>query len=255
MAEAVAYAGTELEALAEADNYYRWILRQLSPYLGPHTAEVGAGLGTFALRLLEAPATRRLTLFEPDPGLSAALTERFAERDEVEVRRTVFDPAGVDMPLDTIVLVNVLEHIGDDAGFARDAWDSLRPGGVLAIFVPALPFLYGSLDRAFDHRRRYTRASMKDLLADAGFEVRHLRYMNLPGVVSWFVAGRVVGMKTIRPSSMRWYDRLVVPWVSRLESVVAPPVGQNLLAIGVKPDVHAAVVGDATGDGSDEERR
>lgn len=235
MSEARPYAGTELEALAEADNYYRWILRQLAPYLGPHTVEVGAGLGTFAQRLLETPATRRLTLFEPDPGLAAALADRFSDHDNVAVRPTIFDPGAVEGPVDAIVLVNVLEHIGDDAGFARAALETLRPGGVLAIFVPALPFLHGSLDRAFDHHRRYTRASMQALLVDAGFEVRHLRYMNLPGVVSWFLAGRVLGMKTIRPASMRLYDRLVVPWAAGVERWITPPIGQNLLAIAAKP--------------------
>ena len=235
-AEPVAYPGTELEALAEARNYYQWITRVLAPHLGPHTVEVGAGLGTFAQRLLEVPSTERLTLFEPDPGLASALSERFAGRAPVSVRPTVFEPDALEAPADAIVLVNVLEHIADDAGFARAAFSALRPGGALAIFVPALPFLFGSLDRAFDHHRRYTRASMRELLVDQGFEVRRLRYMNLPGVLSWFLAGRVVGLKTIRPSWMRLYDRLVIPWVARGEGWVPPPVGQNLLAIAIRPE-------------------
>lgn len=235
MAE-IAYEGTELEALAEADNYYRWIVRQFRPWLGPHTVEVGAGLGTFAQRLLETPATERVTLFEPDPGLAAALGERFGQRSDVAVRPTTFDPAALDTPADAIVLVNVLEHIDDDGAFAREAWEALRPGGTLALFVPAMPFLYGSLDRAFEHHRRYTRASMRALLLEAGYEVRRLRYMNLPGVLSWFLAGRILGMRTIRPASMRVYDRLVIPWVARVERWIAPPIGQNLLAVAVRPD-------------------
>jgi len=236
MPEAVAYPGTELEALAEADNYYSWILEQFRPFLGQHVVEVGAGLGTFAQRLHDSGAPDRMTLFEPDPGLSASLAERFAGRPEVSVYPTVFDAEALATPADAIVLVNVLEHIEEHDAFARAAFDALRPGGAMAVFVPALPVLYGSLDRAFDHYRRYTHASMRRLLTETGFEVRRLRYMNLPGVISWFVAGRILRMRTIQPASMRTYDRLVIPWVSWVERRVEPPIGQNLLAIAVRPN-------------------
>lgn len=235
MTDAIAYPGTELEALAEAENYYGWVLEQFGPFLGENVVEVGAGLGTFAQRLLDGAAPRHLTLFEPDAGLAASLQARFADRPQVSVFPTVFAAGPITGPVDSIVLVNVLEHIEQDAAFAREAFDALRPGGAMAIFVPAMPALYGSLDRAFDHYRRYTRGSLRELLTESGFEVRRLRYMNLPGVASWFIAGRILRMRTIRPASMRAYDKLVIPWVSWLERRLEPPIGQNLLAIAVRP--------------------
>lgn len=229
------YSGTELEALAEADNYYSWIVEQFRPWLRGDVAEVGAGIGTFAQRLAAEPSVERLHLFEPDPGMGVELERRFAGNDRIEVVHGVFDGSAVSGMSDAIVLVNVLEHIADDRAFVQQAHASLRPGGALLLFTPALPWLYGSLDRAFEHHRRYTRAAMRALLQGSGFEVARLRYVNLPGIVSWLLAGRVFGLQTINPASMRMYDRWVIPPVAMVERRLPPPVGQNLLAVGVRP--------------------
>ncbi|MHB8753375.1 MAG: class I SAM-dependent methyltransferase [Candidatus Acidiferrales bacterium] len=232
--DAFVYSGTELDAMAEARNYCRWILNFFSPYLGGKVVEIGAGTGTFSRLLSNADRTTELVLFEAATNLFPALRKRFAEDPRVHVYFGSFEPSVLQTPVDSIVLVNVLEHILDDAALLSQIQRSLRPGGSLLLFVPALQWNYGSLDKAFEHHRRYTKATLRRKLQDANFRIERMRYANLPGVAAWFFAGKVLRRKTLNPSDVRFYDRWIVPWCSRLESVLEPPIGQSLMAVAVK---------------------
>ena len=140
---------------------------------------------------------------------------------------------------DTIIAVNVLEHVEKDLEFLRAAHTGLVPGGKLLILVPALPAIFGSLDRAFDHYRRYTRPVLRSALVKAGFEIDDLYYLNGIGVAAWFVAGRVLGRTTLGRNQVRFYDRWVIPWLSRVEKIIHPPVGQSLFLIARRPDTRS----------------
>ncbi len=230
--EGFAYPGNELEAMTLAPNYYRGIHARFSPYLGTHTIEVGAGVGTFASLLAKDPAIERLTLIEPASNNFPALATRFRQGDRITVIRGYLTDCVEDLRGDALVLVNVLEHIEEDEAFVRDARRVLDPSGRLLIFVPAMPSIYGPLDRALGHHRRYTREGLRGLLEGGGFRVRELYYMNLPGALSWFLASRVLRRRTITANEVRAFDRWIIPWVARLESVWKPPLGQSLLAVG-----------------------
>lgn len=225
------YAGSELDAMAGARNYYRALMERFGPHLGHRVVEVGAGIGTFADYLLAHPGVGELTLVEPAENNYPSLERRFAGRAGVRTIQGYLGELVGRVSADAVVAVNVLEHVEDDLGFLRDAHRILAPGGKLLLFVPAVPGIYGSLDRAFDHYRRYTRSVLDRLLATAGFRPVELRYANLPGVLSWFVAGRVLRRSTVTPRDVEVYDRWIMPWVSRLERVVAPPIGQSLVVV------------------------
>jgi len=228
---------TELDALAEAKNYYRWILRRFRPFLGKRVVEVGAGIGTFSKFLLEV-GVDELILVEPAKNLFPILQQRFSGDPKVRVvhgyLENLADMGVTASGVDSIVLVNVLEHIEDDGRALKAAYRVLIPAGTLLLFVPALPWLYGTLDAAFGHARRYTKRSLSSKLTDAGFRILELRYFNLPGVISWFVAGKLLRRRTLQDRDVRLYDRWVVPWASRVEERWKPPVGQSLLAVGQK---------------------
>jgi SAM-dependent methyltransferase len=232
-AESFLYSGTELDAMAEARNYCRWIMRYFVPYLGERVVEIGAGTGTFSELLLNSERTVDLVLFEAARNLFPMLRERFADRS-VRLHCGAFDPAALESPADSIVLVNVLEHILDDAALVSQIHGSLRPGGSLLLFVPALMWNYGSLDKTFGHYRRYSKRELGQRLKEAGFRVKHMRYVNAMGIASWFLAGKVLRQITLSPAQVRWYDRWVVPWSFQLEQVCEPPLGQSLLAVAVK---------------------
>lgn len=233
------YSGAEFEALSQADNYYRWIRSMFSEHLRGRVAEVGAGRGNFSERLLALDSIDELLLIEPDAKLYQELTTRFADEARVATFEGCFGEGDLGGPVDAIVLVNVLEHIEDDAGLVQTAWQALRPGGALLLFVPAGPSLFGSLDRAFDHYRRYDRGGLVELLTGGGFDVETVHYVNAPGALIWFLAGRVFRQQTIRLAQMKLYDRIAIPLISRLETILRPPRGQSLMAIAVKPGVSA----------------
>ena len=229
-----AYVSTELHALAEAKNYYRWVIRQFAPLIGKRVIEVGAGIGTFARSLLNHVHVSELVLVEPSDNLFPILQRRFTEERRVKIVHSYFQLIASPATADSIVLVNVLEHIAEDQAFLNDAYATLIPGGTLLLLVPALPRIYGSLDQAFGHYRRYTKTSLASKLHVAGFGIIRLAYVNLLGIAGWFFTGRVLRRMTLQSRYVRWYDQWVIPWLSRLEERWEPPCGQSLIVIARK---------------------
>jgi SAM-dependent methyltransferase len=228
------YSGEELDALGEAKNYYGWITDRFAPYLGPRIVEVGAGIGTSTGHLLEKRPDARLTAVEPAENNFPRLVRRFADDPRVTPVQGYLDDSLPAASADAVVAVNVMEHVEDDAAFLRHAARVLAPGGHALVFVPALPALYGSLDQAFEHYRRYTRGGLVARLREAGLEPVSVRYINLPGMVAWWLWAKVLRRRTITDRAARFYDRWVVPAVRAVEDRVTLPVGNGLIAVGRK---------------------
>jgi SAM-dependent methyltransferase len=225
------YSGSELGAMEEAKRYHAWILSYFRPYVGKRVLEVGSGAGTFAERLRQASPESELFLFEPAGNLYPALEERFRSQARVHTVRASLDERAATLGVDTIVMVNVLEHIEDDGACLKLASQALAPGGHLLLFVPAVQLIYGTLDRALEHFRRYEKRALAQKLRMVGFRVRRMRYFNLPGVAAWGLYSRLLKRTTVAASDVRFYDRWVVPALSRIEGWVEPPIGQSLLAV------------------------
>jgi SAM-dependent methyltransferase len=129
-----------------------------------------------------------------------------------------------------VVCSNVLEHIEDDRAALEALRKLLVPGGRIVLVVPALHALYGSIDRAIGHYRRYTSQEIAAVLSAAGLEVEHVSYFNLLGVPGWFLNARILQRRTIPGLQARLNDRLVP--LLRLERRFRPPLGMSLLAVG-----------------------
>jgi SAM-dependent methyltransferase len=229
-----AYVGTELYALAEANNYYQSVISRFAPFIGKRVIEIGAGIGTFSRSILTRTTVSELVMVEPGDNLFPLLQERFAGEPRVRIIHGYFQDLNPSASADSTVLVNVLEHVAEDRALLNDIHAVLAPGGILLLLVPALSLLYGTLDVAFGHYRCYSKPSLAGKLREAGFQILLLSYFNLPGILGWFFTGRVLRRKTLKPRHVRLYDRWVVPWLSRLEGRWAPPLGQSLMAIARK---------------------
>jgi SAM-dependent methyltransferase len=229
------YSSDELDAMAYAWYYYRWILGQWRPYLLGTVLELGAGIGNFSAHLLAEPI-KRLILVEPAQELCERLRARFQHERRIELRNGMLEDARGDLmsSLDAVVSVNVLEHITHDLETLKTAHALLRPGGMLLVFVPALQLLYGSMDRTFGHVRRYTKKTLTDRLLEAGFSPLRIKYMNVLGVVPWLLAGRVFRRRTLTPAMVLLSDRIIIRLTSKLEAVIEPPCGQSVMAIATK---------------------
>ena len=229
------YSGSELDSLAEAKNYYAWVMKQFEPHLGPTVVEVGAGIGTFSDCLLRSPKVKELVAIEPGGNTFPLLQKHFNGDSRVTALDGYLSDHYQSLRANAVVAVNVLEHVKEHESFLKEARSATVTGGSLCLFVPALPAIYGTLDTVFEHYRRYTRSSLRQVIEAAGWKVERVSYMNFPGIAAWFTAGRILKKTNIAASDARTYDRFVVPWLSRLESIVPPPIGSNLVAIAKKP--------------------
>jgi SAM-dependent methyltransferase len=229
------YSGTELEAVAGAKNYYKWIVERFAPFLGRCVVEVGAGLGTFAEFIIASPGVESLLCVEPAENVFPALAERFNSDKRIRTVRGNIEQVELSDAADSVVAVNVLEHVEDDEEFLRAAAKIVVPGGHLLLFVPAHQFLYGSLDAAFDHYRRYSKAGLSSVVSRAGWELVRIYNVNIAGILPWLIAGKILRSTTLGHWQMWIFDRLVIPVIKRVESVREPFVGQSLLVIARNP--------------------
>jgi SAM-dependent methyltransferase len=161
------------------------------------------------------------------------LRSRFAKHPNASVARLYLPTelgALAGQHFDTIICLNVLEHVDDDISALQAIRRMLAPRGRLILLVPALPALYGTIDKALGHHRRYKRPPLTSLLTATGFTVAHIEYFNLAGVPGWWFAGRVLRRQMIPATSLKLYDALVP--VFRLERLIPWRIGQSLIAIG-----------------------
>lgn len=236
----ISYEGTDLESMSFALNYHRWILELFAPYMGSRLVEVGAGTGSFSELILER-GPESLTLVEPSREMYAILERRargWAAGADVETRNDVFPAVADEVRLgrrpDSIIYVNVLEHVPDDEAELRAVGRTLAPGGRLFIFVPAFRWLYGGFDRRVAHVRRYTRPELEAKCAAAGFKVLKSVYFDLAGVAPWWVKYRLLRSDSLEPGLVKLYDLCVVPFIKVAERIVPPPLGKNILLVAEK---------------------
>lgn len=234
--ESLSVHASALDAMALASNYHDWILKTVLPFIGPRVVEVGGGIGSIAHAL---QSHERLIVLDNDPVCCRRLRNRFRDSENIRIfEGDILDPVvAADLggeQLDTVVCVNVLEHIAEDVPALKNMYDLLAPGGHLVVLVPALPALFGALDEELGHVRRYRRRELRDKVASVGFGVERCHFFNSIGAVSWFVAGRVRRQRVIQAGQVRFYDRFIVPTLSGAERVIPPPFGQSLIIVARK---------------------
>jgi len=230
------YEIKDLEVMSEARNYHNWVLAELNPFLGQSVAEVGAGSGNFSSFLLQSPTLTKLTSVEPDQAACAMYKQNITD-PRAEIVNGFFSDVYTKYPnnFDAIVFVNVLEHVEDDKGELENVYKSLKGGGRVCIFVPALPFLFSDHDKEIGHFRRYTKSTLKKVLEERGFVVEKIKYMDIVGIVTWYLVFKVLKMNPGR-GNISFYDKFITPVLRVLEGLIPPPIGKSLLAIGKKRD-------------------
>ncbi len=234
------YAGKDLEAMSFASSYHKWILEVFRPHLGARVVEVGAGTGLFSEMLLELQP-KSLSLIEPSKRMFDQLHERMRQinpESDVTTYNATFSEVAAevrrDQRPDSVIYVNVLEHIDDDEAELGLVHKTLDKRGRLFIFVPALEWLFGTLDVEVGHFRRYNKRDIETKCRRAGFKIIQCRYFDLAGVAPWWINYRLLKLHKIQVGAVKLYDRYVVPVSKAFESRVIPPIGKNLLLIAEK---------------------
>lgn len=167
----------------EAKNYRQYEFDMVAPHVGRSMLEIGSGLGHFAEQFL--PRLDRLVVSDFDPYCVEQLDKRFADRDDISVLQFGLP---TDIPLedkvDTVVMMNVLEHIEDDAEALRSLARVTLPGGRIIIWVPGYMQLYGDFDRKVGHVQRYTPKTLSTTVARAGLDIEVLKPINFLGGIA-----------------------------------------------------------------------
>jgi SAM-dependent methyltransferase len=236
-----------LETLEGAHRYNAWTYERVREALGNRVLEVGCGTGTITQFLMD----RELVVgIDVEPAYVERTRSRFRGQSNVVILvhdlSTISSPdrllenlpphlrgrVGVGGGFDSVLSVNVLEHVGDDLAMLMVIHALLDPGGSLTLLVPCHPSLMSPFDRAIGHYRRYTKDELRGKLEAAGFRIERLRISNPVGAIGWFVNNRLLRRKRLRAVGV--YDRMVplLAWVDRW---MEPPFGLSLIAIARKP--------------------
>ena len=229
-------------AMEGARNYFTWIHEAIAPHVKGRVLEVGSGFGIFSDVLA---AKHPLLATDQDERALEVLSRRFASNAGVRVARLdILDEASVRAlaakeTVETVVSLNVLEHLEDDVLALEHMARLVGPGGRVIAFVPALESLYGSLDRLAGHFRRYDRPLLERRLRAAGLRPLAFRFFNMVGALGWYVNACVVPQTRLDAASVngqaRIYDRYVVRFASALERWIDPPFGQSMVAVSERP--------------------
>jgi len=220
----------ELELFASAQNWKKHWSASMIRHLRGAVVEVGAGIGSNSEHLLSS-GIEQLTSLEPDEQLFSVLSARNTARRVTCVRGTLAD---LDQKFDSIVYIDVLEHIEDDESETSCAYDHLTTGGNLIILAPAWQFLFSPFDHAVGHYRRYTRASLRSVV-DPRLETVSEKYLDSVGLLASL--GNRVFLSSSVPTrrQIEFWDSVMMPLSGALDPLLRYSVGKTVLGVYRRP--------------------
>jgi phospholipid N-methyltransferase len=211
----------DLLQMNSAVNYTQWLYSMIHPFLGKKVLEVGAGIGNLTNKIIKD--VDQLIAVEPNAACQKLLRQAFQNHSKfslipqrIEVSQSLNE---FQDKIDTILCVNVLEHIQNDAEILKVFNNLLSTDGRLVLIVPAVKWVYGEIDKAVGHYRRYSKKS--------------INYFNFPGLIVWFFNSRFLKIHEQQQSQIAFFDR-IVPLIKNLESFLHPPLGMSLFVVGRK---------------------
>ncbi len=227
-----------LARMARLEPYNAWLVDRFRSVLGSRLLEIGAGFGNMTRHLLPREL---LVASDLDPVALEYVRGVFREDATIRVASYRFPLTETDrseirgLRVDTVVCLNVLEHIEDDVTTLSNFHDVLAPGGHVVLVVPALARLYGTLDEHLRHFRRYEKAELEQKVENAGFTLVDSRFLNRPGILGWYVNGKILRRRVLPRGQLAAF-KLLMPILEK-EAKSPPSTGMSLLAIGRKDEV------------------
>ena len=210
------YGGEILERLNRAPRFNRWMADVVRPYLGDRVLEIGAGRGNLSIHFM--PRTVYWAT-DVNPHYLEFLTTLRPTRPYMKVGYTdaqKFETFPAGQGFDSAVCLNVVEHVPDDVGALRNIWNVLELGGRAIVLVPQGPKLFGTLDEALGHCRRYTEDQLSELAKQAGFKVEEMLKFNRPGTPAWWLNGHLLRRRTFGLAQIRLLN-LLTPLFRRID--------------------------------------
>jgi SAM-dependent methyltransferase len=227
-----AYPGTELELFATAGNWKRYVAASLAPYVRGRVLDVGAGIGGNIRSLANARVTEWIAL-EPDPKLAAAVDGNLTNNPPA-VNWSVVNGTIATIPgtakFDTILYMDVLEHIADDRRELEQAARLLADGGCLVVLAPAHQFLFSPFDAAIGHYRRYNLRQLR-ALTPANFSTEVCRLMDCVGFFASLANRIMLRQSDPTKGQIAVWDRLMVRLSRILDPIAGYRIGKSALLV------------------------
>jgi SAM-dependent methyltransferase len=211
--------GEILDRLNRAPRFTRWMADVVRPFVGDRVLEIGAGTGNMSVHLMPRSIywATDVNPYYLNYLESLRPTRPYLYVGHTDGMKASSFPVGQDF--DTVVCLNVIEHLPDDISALRNIRECLTDSGRAIVLVPFGPGLYGSLDKILGHRRRYTEEQLTEVAQQAGFQVDQIIKFNRPGVPAWWLNGRVLRRKTFGLAQIQLLNlmtpifRLIDPWL------------------------------------------
>jgi ubiquinone/menaquinone biosynthesis C-methylase UbiE len=226
------YTMLDQQLMQKAERYFAWQAGLVLRETGQRVIEVGCGTGNFTRHLLDREMVMGLDVVEEcvsqlrerlgNPGNVSAQVLDVQDREFLELKQA--------RP-DTILCLNVLEHIRDHRIALEHMHGVLAEGGRAIFLLPAFESLYGPIDENLGHFRRYSKSSWRTLVEAEGFRVKISRYFNFPGFFGWWANAKLFKKERQSAAQIEFFDSKVVPVISRVESWMEPPVGQSIFTV------------------------
>jgi len=225
---------TALWRMCRLNAYYQWTYDLLAPWIGTRVLDAGCGIGNFT-EIVRHHAEFVMAI-DLSPENIQVLRERFADVDNVEIQQIDLDTASEQIAahqIDTAVCLDVIEHIAEPVPLLQSLRRIVQPGGRLLIKVPALQWLFGSIDEASGHYRRYTRKTLREHVEAAGWHIEKMHYMNIVGVLPYWIKSRVLRKQA--NFSRTFSDRQIaglrraIPAARFVDQIMGPVIGQSLV--------------------------
>ncbi len=235
------YVGAELELFAKARIWKSYLTGLIRPHLGRDVLEVGAGQGSTTAALCRGPFQRWLCL-EPDARLaqSTAGMIRSGELPRFcESRVSTLRELPSEEQFDSVLYIDVLEHIADDVEELRCAAARLRPGGKLIVLAPAHQWLFSPFDRAIGHYRRYTGTSLRAVMPKE-LRLYELKYVDAVGLVASAGARFVFRNGTPSPWQIQLWDKGMVRLSRVVDPVLGHAIGKSVLGVWQRREERAS---------------
>ncbi len=219
--------------MSQAVWYNRWVEGQFYKYLSGNILEVGCGIANFSQYLSKYG---KLTAID----INREYIKQAKKKAGIDVRVGFGDIENgqyffKERNFNTVVCINVLEHINNDKKALKNIAELLLPKGYLVLLVPAGKFLYNLIDRSIGHFRRYEKNELLLQLEEADFEIVKSKRLNFLGALGWFISGRVFKDSSVGEGKIRIFN-LIAPLFLKIESIIEPPVGTSILIIARKKE-------------------
>ena len=224
------YGSQILARLARAPRFNAWMAETIKPYCGQRVLEIGSGVGSLTRRLIPRA---KYVASDINPLYLQTLANLGGDRPYMETAFCdVTDPSSfprIDAEYDTVICLNVIEHVDHDRTALLNINGVLAPSGRAIILVPQGIRNFGTLDQVLGHRRRYTRQSLAELAADCGFVVSKMIEFNRVGSLAWFLNSKILRRRSFGIGQI-WLLNLMTPLFRRFDRMLPlPPL--SLIAI------------------------